>query len=1311
MKKYSIVIPTYNHCDDLLKPCLDSIFKFTDMAEVEIIISANGCTDNTTNYLINLNNPDITLVWTDDAIGYTRATNLGIKQSTGEFIILMNNDTILMPQEKNAWLDILTAPFTDEKVGITGPVKFDWDCGGLTYEAMAFWLVMIRREVFDKIGILDEIYSPGMGEDGDFCIRTTTAGYTLVSVPTNVTGHFETGIENFNFPIYHAGNGTFADNNEEKNAIILRNNIILAEKYGRKQKVIDVTIIVPTYNHFEDAFKPCIDAILKNTDLSNKEIIVVANGCTDGTREYLTELKEKVNYVWFDEPQGVVRAYNAGIQRALGKYIVTIDNDSILLDQPVDQWIDILKAPFSDPMVGASSPFANDYAGLDLVLHAGCTMYDADILRQVGMFDETYNPGYFSDSDLSMKIWRAGFKCVEVPAYNPDKKYENGIYSINFPIYHTGQVQTMNKFTDRALVERNRRILYGRYSKKKYSIVIPTYNHCDDLLKPCIESIIQYTDTDNLEIIVVANGCTDNTREYVDSLGDFIKLIWVDEGIGYTKATNLGIKAATGEYVIPLNNDTEFLIQRKGDWLRLLEEPFSDPKMGITGVLENYDPYADAKFLVFFCVMIPRRLFDEIGLLDEIFSPGYGEDIDFSLRAEKAGYSYKSVNTVFYQDGKRCTSYPIWHKNNQTFGEIPEYGNVIVGRNSKILAERYGKKMRKYSVVIPTYNHCEDLLKPLIRSIVQYTIPYNIEFIIVANGCTDNTKEFVESLGAPFKLVWSEEAIGYTKATNLGIKECDSEFIILLNNDTELLPQEKNAWLDILTAPFVDEKVGMVGPLQMFDNYSNHDILIFFCVMIRKKLFDELGLLDEIYSPGGGEDIDFTVKARKAGYKTLSTSTHVYSATAATNVGDFPIWHKDNQTFKDIPEYTKSIVKVNGLLNCKRYNDNIKLNLGSGGIDYPGFLSVDLYDKRSNIPMDITKLDFDNNSVSEIMASHVFEHLNPYHSINILQEWLRVLKPGGKLSMEMPDIERLCKSFLTETNYYTKMGILNAVYGSVNTTSEGGPDNITSPHLFGWWPESLQNHLEAAGYVDISFPPEQWPHPCDNLRVEAYKPALSINREALNSQEPCTYYEIFEQNSYGIETNEIRGKTVIDIGGNLGMFSLNCVERGVSKIYCIEAQPVVYNTGLLNNVRDYPMIVPMNYAMSDTDGKIVHIENNTVGSNVGGEIGDLVETITLQTLLDRENIRGDDLTMKIDCEGSEFNILMPARKELIRRFSTIYIELHGDTNPDPAYQDVKIVEDKLMEFGYMRVKEGQMYVETGNGRESLNVYVQKWVRV
>ena len=49
--KYSVIIPTYNHCEKYLKPCVDSIIKHSDMQDVELIISANGCGDNTLQYL------------------------------------------------------------------------------------------------------------------------------------------------------------------------------------------------------------------------------------------------------------------------------------------------------------------------------------------------------------------------------------------------------------------------------------------------------------------------------------------------------------------------------------------------------------------------------------------------------------------------------------------------------------------------------------------------------------------------------------------------------------------------------------------------------------------------------------------------------------------------------------------------------------------------------------------------------------------------------------------------------------------------------------------------------------------------------------------------------------------------------------------------------------------------------------------------------------------------------------------------------------------------------------------------------------
>ena len=237
--------------------------------------------------------------------------------------------------------------------------------------------------------------------------------------------------------------------------------------------------------------------------------------------------------------------------------------------------------------------------------------------------------------------------------------------------------------------------------KPKYSIVIPTYNHLDDFLKPCLQSIIQFTDLDKTEVIVVANGCVDATHQYVEALSHVypsFRLIREKNGIGYTKATNLGIKAAQGEYVVLLNNDTKLLDQPKNRWLELLEEPFTrDSKASVSGPLELYDKITQHHFIVFFCAMVPRHLFDELGLLDEIFSPGSAEDIDFCVRAALKGYRHHPVpgGPVTLSSPKTFTgTFPIYHYAEGTFEHIEEYGNVTFKRNSLVNLKRYNKDIK-----------------------------------------------------------------------------------------------------------------------------------------------------------------------------------------------------------------------------------------------------------------------------------------------------------------------------------------------------------------------------------------------------------------------------------------------------------------------------------------------------------------------------------------------------------------------------------------------------------------------------------------
>lgn len=1090
--KYTIVIPTYNHCEDLLKPCIESIKKYTNLSNVEVIIVANGCTDNTEQFVNTLGYP-FRLITVPEALGYTKATNLGIKESVGEYIVLMNNDTILLEQPTDYWLDLLERPFKKDNVGITGPIKFSWDCGNNSvYESMAFWLVMISRRVIDRIGLLDEIFSPGMGEDGDFSIRATQAGFSLESVPENISSPFNQGITTTGFPIYHLGNGTFNDNPILKDKIINQNNQILFDRYGTPES-IKYTIVIPTYNHCDDLLKPAVESILKNTDISLIEFVIVANGCVDNTWDYLQELKvslkNHLTIVWFDNPMGFAKSINAGIKKARCKNILLYSNDCIVLD------------------------------------------------------------------------------------FYP-----------------------------------------------------------------------------------------------------------------------------------------------KNEWILEFERGFKD-NIGIVGNHTLHSPVTQREFVLFYCVMIKQEVFDKIGLLDEDFKIGGAEDIEFCFRAQQHGYEIALVaaEELPKTDDFYVNTFPLWHKAEGTVLDtnlVKDFETVI--NNNYLLLERKVqeyKNMRKmYSIIIPTYNHCDDLLKPCIDSILKYSDISQIELIVSANGCTDNTREYLNSLHFDVKVVWSDEAIGYPKAINLGLEQATGEYIVLLNNDTELLPQYNNCWLEMMRQPFIDDpSVGITGPLQLFDEYSNHPALIFFCVMIKKQIFDEIGVLDEIFTPGGGEDIDFSIRTINHGYKVLPLTEVEFNGT--TNVGKFPIWHKDNKTFGEISEYGQYFIKRNGLINCKRYNKDIKLNLGAGGIEYPGYLSVDLHDNRANIIMDIANLDFEENSVNEILASHVFEHLNPYHVMDILKRWLKILKPGGRLIMEMPNIEELCRRFTT-ADTQERYGILNAVYGSVNTSGVGGPDNITSPHLFGWWPQSIYDHLGNAGYTNIEFMDEKIPHPESNFRVEAIKPKLNlVDFTQVREMDPITFYYVYEYNEYNIDDKDIIDATVIDIGANIGIFSLMCIEKQAKRIIAIEAQPSIYTYGLVPMTKNYDRILPLNYAVFDTNDEEILIENKNVASIAGSSSGEPVKTIMLETLLERYNIDDTDMVLKLDCEGSEFNILLSCPQHILHKFKVINIEMHIATNPNPRFEHTDLLRMFLKNNNYTCTHRPFLFTQGSHG-EWLYKYtvVERWVR-
>lgn len=166
----------------------------------------------------------------------------------------------------------------------------------------------------------------------------------------------------------------------------------------------------------------------------------------------------------------------------------------------------------------------------------------------------------------------------------------------------------------------------------------------------------------------------------------------------------------------------------------------------------------------------------------------------------------------------------------------------------------------------------------------------------------------------------------------------------------------------------------------------------------------------------------------------------------------------------------------------------IRFNMGSGQDRIPGYMGVDMHNPAADIKQDLLKLDLPDGCADEIMSSHVIEHIPQHRAPEILTKWFNALKAGGKLVLETPDLEALCKDFLAQdgkAQYDTAMCIFGAAVEFISPeTQEKG---ALSPHLWGYTPKTLGSLCETIGFKDIQILPPQGQHPGKNFRLEAVK--------------------------------------------------------------------------------------------------------------------------------------------------------------------------------------------------------------------------------
>lgn len=274
----------------------------------------------------------------------------------------------------------------------------------------------------------------------------------------------------------------------------------------------------------------------------------------------------------------------------------------------------------------------------------------------------------------------------------------------------------------------------------------------------------------------------------------------------------------------------------------------------------------------------------------------------------------------------------------------------------------------KITIIIVNWNG-KHLLEKCLASIAKNTKYTNYKLVVIDNGSSDGSVEFLEKSYPDVKLIKNNANLGFSRANNLAIEATESDYVFLLNNDTEVM----EGWLsESVVLAHSDPRIGIVGskilymdmkPQYLGDRRIPHHGLMSKLLtkcekrrdhvkevfdiqgaafLVRREAFDKVGLFDEgfyLYS----EESDFCCRTRSAGYKVMYTpysrvkhhkggssgeSDHGYFHRHRSRVRfyllNFSVARLTLQLFFEVPVILRSIVDWRSHLLFKAYVENLK---------------------------------------------------------------------------------------------------------------------------------------------------------------------------------------------------------------------------------------------------------------------------------------------------------------------------------------------------------------------------------------------------
>lgn len=509
------------------------------------------------------------------------------------------------------------------------------------------------------------------------------------------------------------GSSNWAEYDEWFNATKVTEEELERQRNTKFEFAPMISIIVATFNTKEEYLKEMIDSV-RNQSYSNWQLCIGDGSTNDSVEKYVKEHygdDSRIVFKKLEKNYGISGNMNGALELVTGDYVGLFDHDDLLTPDCLYEFVASMQEVHhdcvysdEDKLNDKTKKFEDPHFKPDFSIDLLCShnyithffVVNMDIVRKVGGMRSEYDGS--QDHDFIFRCVEQANSVHHVPkilyhwrmhplstAMDPESKmycYTSGKKAIESHFKRVGIDAT---------VEMLPRPLYGMYHCKYtvkdhplVSILIPNYNH-KDLLKGCIESLMNVNTYSNIEIVIVENNSTeqeifDYYKELEETYSN-VKVIYYEGDFNYSKINNYGVKYTHGEYILFLNNDTKVIepdsiedmlgvCQREDVGAVGAKLLYEDDTVQHCGVVVGYHGYATAAFSLIdrndfgymgrprvswdvsavtaACLMTKREIFDEVGGFDEDFKVACN-DVDLCLKIRSLNkWIVEDVFSVWY---------------------------------------------------------------------------------------------------------------------------------------------------------------------------------------------------------------------------------------------------------------------------------------------------------------------------------------------------------------------------------------------------------------------------------------------------------------------------------------------------------------------------------------------------------------------------------------------------------------------------------------------------------------------------------------